>query len=115
VRSPKLPIGLYYGIKTGNIIAMSKTITVDRLGRIVLPKEVRERLQLRAHSRLELTVVADRIELRPLSEDDDLKLVQKGRRVVLAGFDPDPSSGVRVREERESRLVRLAERVRRGK
>jgi AbrB family looped-hinge helix DNA binding protein len=94
---------------------MWKTITVDRLGRVVLPKEVRERLQLRAHSRLELTIVADRIELRPLPEDDDLKLVRKGRRVVLAGFDPDPSSGVRLREERESRLARLAERVKRGK
>ncbi len=86
---------------------------MDRLGRLVLPKEVRERLQLRARSRLELTVVADRIELRPLADDADLKLVRKGRRVVLTGFYPEPRTG--VREERELRLGRVAEHVKPAK
>jgi AbrB family looped-hinge helix DNA binding protein len=41
-------------------------LTIDKLGRIVLPKPVREKLQLSAGDELELESLDDRITLRPL-------------------------------------------------
>ncbi len=41
------------------------TITIDRAGRVVLPAELRRRLNLRPGSRLLLEVVAQKIELTP--------------------------------------------------
>ena len=50
---------------------MTKTISMDGAGRIVLPKLVRERYGLRGGSELELLVVGDRIELCPVVEDGE--------------------------------------------
>ena len=49
----------YYGI-------MTTTLTVDKAGRVVLPKAVRDELQLTAGDSLELESSEDRIVLRPL-------------------------------------------------
>jgi AbrB family looped-hinge helix DNA binding protein len=46
--------------------AMPAKLTVDKLGRIVLPKSVREQLQLAPGDELELVRLDDRITLRPL-------------------------------------------------
>ncbi|HLZ41109.1 MAG TPA: AbrB/MazE/SpoVT family DNA-binding domain-containing protein [Candidatus Sulfotelmatobacter sp.] len=43
---------------------MNTTLTVDKAGRIVLPKPVREELQLSAGDALELETTEDRIVLR---------------------------------------------------
>jgi AbrB family looped-hinge helix DNA binding protein len=45
---------------------MPAKLTLDKLGRIVLPKPVRDKLQLAAGDQLELEGVDDRIMLRPL-------------------------------------------------
>ena len=45
---------------------MNAKLTVDKVGRIVLPKPVREKLQLAAGDQLELESLDDRITLRPL-------------------------------------------------
>ena len=42
---------------------MKSVITVDSYGRVVLPSEARRLLNLHPGSRLQLTVVAQRIEL----------------------------------------------------
>lgn len=44
---------------------MVTTLTVDKAGRVVLPKPVREELQLAAGDSLELESSEDRIVLRP--------------------------------------------------
>ena len=49
---------LYNGI-------MTTTLTLDKAGRVVLPKLVRDELQLRAGDSLELERSEDRIVLRP--------------------------------------------------
>ncbi len=41
-------------------------LTMDKVGRIVLPKPVREKLQLAPGDELELESLDDRITLRPL-------------------------------------------------
>jgi len=44
---------------------MVTTITIDKAGRVVLPKPVREELQLRPGDSIELESAEDRVILRP--------------------------------------------------
>lgn len=43
--------------------AMTATITIDKAGRLVLPKAMRDKLRLRPGSRLTADLVGDKIEL----------------------------------------------------
>ena len=47
-------------------------VAIDKQGRIVIPKEVREKYSLSEESKLELVAREDLIELIPLVEEDDL-------------------------------------------
>lgn len=40
-------------------------VTIDRAGRVVIPKEIRDRLTLAADTALEITVEGDRVVLAP--------------------------------------------------
>lgn len=46
-------------------------VAIDKQGRIVIPKEVREKYGLSDDGRLELVAHEDKIELIPLVEEDD--------------------------------------------
>ena len=99
--------GLHDAIMNAIFIPMSATVTIDSAGRLVLPKAVRERLHLRAGDKLSADVVADRIELTPVP-DEHVKLVRKGKRLVIAGAGPFSAvEAVKAaREEYEERLAR---------
>ena len=62
------------------------TLTIDKAGRVILPKPVRERLGLRAGSELEMQEIAEGVVLKP--GDRKPALVRKGRFVVYAGELP---------------------------
>lgn len=49
-------------------------VTIDRAGRVVIPKDVRERLDIDANASLELTVEGDSLRLTPAR--------RAGRRIV---------------------------------
>lgn len=61
-------------------------VTVDAAGRVVIPKQVRERLGLTAGSQLELDELGDHVELRPAGRDIWVDR-EAGRPVVRAGAD----------------------------
>jgi AbrB family looped-hinge helix DNA binding protein len=83
---------------------MEKEITIDPAGRLVIPKEIRQRHQLSAGSRLIVVEDGDRIVLVPRQAQPSTieiggLLVFTGR---LSGEAPDH------RQLRESRIARKA-------
>ncbi len=63
---------------------MTSLLTVDKAGRVVLPKPVRDELQLRAGDSLELESSEDRIVLRPVRGTGPLRK-KRGVWVFRAG------------------------------
>jgi AbrB family looped-hinge helix DNA binding protein len=89
---------------------MGARLTLDKAGRIVLPKPVRQKLQLVAGDELDLEASEDRITLRPLRGNAQLR--KKHGVWVFRSGEPLPASTVqetieRVRRERdEANLAR---------
>lgn len=79
---------------------MTATISIDSAGRVVLPKAIRDRLCLRAGTKLKAEVIADRVELTPLA-DEEVKLVRKGKRLVLARTGKSPDAAAAIRAEHD--------------
>jgi len=87
---------------------MSTPVTLDSAGRIVLPSEVRRRLNLTTGSRLQLAVVAERIELTPEADaEPDFKLSPAGRKILKAtGTSFDASAATRSERTAQARRSR---------
>ena len=83
---------------------------LDRFGRIVIPKEARDELDIGPGSRLEVVVTADAIVLRCVSESQPLH-VRDGVLVYGGQVIGDLSSVVSV--DRAARTARLARGTRR--
>jgi AbrB family looped-hinge helix DNA binding protein len=95
-------IPIIYGIH----IAMSTTISVDANGRVVLPKGIRERLNLTSGSSMRVEVVAGRIELTPVESAGASQMSRKGGIMVLKRTGAKVDAAAAVAAEREA----LAER-----
>ena len=94
-----------YGIRRGTLPPMSATLTLDKAGRLVLPKLIRDRLHLRAGAKLRLEVVGEKLELT--QEAAEVKIVKRGKRRVIVGWEGFDAAQA-VREAREDYLDRLA-------
>ena len=81
---------------------MTQAITIDRAGRIVLPVDVRRRLNLVPGSRLSLEVVAQRIELTPQVQPDVELVMTAGRRAVLRPTGAPFDAAAVTRAERDA-------------
>ena len=86
---------------------MTTTLTVDKAGRVVLPKPVRDELQLAAGDSLELENTEERIILRPVRKNAKMR-----KKMGIWVFDtgaPISADSVnktirQLREERERRI-----------
>jgi len=87
---------------------MNTTLTVDKAGRVVLPKPVRDEMQLRAGDSLELESSEDRIVLRPRRGGAGLHKKQ-GIWVFSTGqpISAEATDGLlrQIRRERELRFI----------
>lgn len=85
---------------------MSVSLTVDEVGRIVLPKPVREALGIRGRARLKVEVVG---EMAQLSRESSAvgPVRRRGGRLVFAGALPaEWDSAEAVHKTRVQRLKR---------
>jgi len=98
--------GNYNAILKPRGIGMSHPITIDKMGRIVVPSEVRRRLNLAPGSRLMLEVVAHRIELTPEPQAEPELLVKAGRRTVLRPTGKSFDAAAATRAERVAQSKR---------
>lgn len=83
---------------------MTATITIDKAGRLVLPKAMRDKLCLRAGSRLTADIVGDKIELA--EEVPEVRIERRGKRRVIVGWEGFDAAKA-VREMREDEVARL--------
>ena len=79
------------------------TLKVDKAGRVILPKPVRDRLGLRAGSDLEIYETADGVMLKPAGRRPSL--VKKGSFWVHTGEIPPGYDILKaIDEDREERM-----------
>jgi len=79
---------------------------MDKAGRIVLPMEIRRRLNLAPGARLMLDVVAQRIELTPEPQAEAELVVTAGRRTVLRPTGKAFDAAAATRAERDAQARR---------
>jgi AbrB family looped-hinge helix DNA binding protein len=86
---------------------VKRSITIDQAGRIVLPSEVRRRLNLGPGSRLRVAVVAERIELTPEPEPDPALALTPSKRSVLQATGTGFDAAAATRAERDAQTGRM--------
>jgi AbrB family looped-hinge helix DNA binding protein len=95
----------------GKLITMKVTLVpIDGAGRVVIPKWVREGVNLQAGDELKLSLEGQRIQLELAVEDRGL--VRKGRAWVFRSKSTKPLTSDLVEKLREERISNLAQGVR---
>lgn len=89
---------------------MSSAIQIDASGRLVLPKSVRERLNLRAGTRLRAEIVSGHVQLTPIGDIKPPALKKKNGLTVLARTGISSDAAAAVTEERELQAQRALRR-----
>jgi|BogFormECP03_OM3_1039632.scaffolds.fasta_scaffold22069_2 AbrB family looped-hinge helix DNA binding protein len=87
---------------------MNTTVTIDKAGRIVVPKPLRDKLQLQAGDSLELEDSGEEITLRPVRAK--MRLHKEDGMWVFTTGEPLPENLVEdtmeaVRREREEQIL----------
>jgi len=83
------------------------TLKIDKAGRIVVPKPLRDRLGLRAGMNLEATESPEGLTLKPVPQRPSL--IREGRFLVHTGRLPPAYHITRaVHDDREERMRKLA-------
>ncbi len=91
---------------------MSYAISMDKAGRIVIPKAVRERLGADETTVFKLDVVLDRIEISPQEETGSKsRIAQKSGMWVISASGKKFSAAEAVRQDREDRAEALSSRA----
>lgn len=83
---------------------MTSTVTLDRAGRIVLPKKIRDSLDLVPGTTLRVDVVGDRLEM--IEAPKKMTLVKKGSRRVVVGWKGfDAAASVQEMRDEQTRAA----------
>jgi AbrB family looped-hinge helix DNA binding protein len=80
---------------------MKATLTVDKAGRIILPKRLRDSMHLTAGSKLAAELIGGRLQISPEEEDPPFKMVD-GIMVILGGGPAPGGNAKAVRDERDA-------------
>ncbi len=84
---------------------MTAHLTIDAAGRILLPKRMREKLNLRKGTKLKAEMIGDKIQIE--EEAPEVKVVRKGGVRVIVGWEGfDAVKAIQeMRDEREEQLL----------
>ncbi|MCW1884754.1 AbrB/MazE/SpoVT family DNA-binding domain-containing protein [Luteolibacter flavescens] len=85
---------------------MKATLTVDKAGRIILPKPIRDLMHLSAGSKLEAEIVGGRLQITPEEEEDPPFKMVDGVMVILGGGPTPGGLEKAVRDERDAMIHR---------
>ena len=85
-------------------------VPIDKAGRVIIPKWVREGINLQAGDELKLSLEGQQIQLEPAVEDAGL--VRKGHALVFRSSRSKTITSEMVEKLREERLTSLAQDVR---
>jgi AbrB family looped-hinge helix DNA binding protein len=83
-------------------------VTIDKAGRIVVPKPTRDRLGLRAESKLELVENDEGFQLTPIEATARLVRRPNGRLMLAGPGTPGTDWKNLVRNMREERMRKIA-------
>lgn len=83
-------------------------VTIDKAGRIVLPKPVRDRFGLRAESKLELVENDEGFHLKPVEAATRLVRRPNGRLMIAGAGTPQAGWKNLFRNMREERIRKIA-------
>ena len=86
------------------------TVPIDKAGRVVLPKWVREGANLLPGDELTVSLEGQRIQLEPAVED--ASLVRKGEALVFRSHSHKTVTTALIEQLREERLVSLSQSAR---
>ncbi len=86
-----------------NGIIYGMNLKIDRAGRIVVPKPIRQRLGLQPNTEIELVEQADGVLLRPLEHRSPM-IKRDGRWVHLGQIDPTYDLNRLIDDVREERI-----------
>jgi AbrB family looped-hinge helix DNA binding protein len=87
---------------------MNTTVTLDKAGRVVIPKTLRDELRLEAGDSLELESEGERVTLRPVRSESPLRkergvwVFHSGKKLSAAGTDK-ALRDIREQRDRENR------------
>lgn len=98
-----IPNGSTNAISNAIFNAMT-ILSVDKAGRIIIPKAIREKLHLHPGTPLQVDVIDDRIQLTQVPPE--IRLEKRGKRRVVVGTGAFDATEV-VAEAREDYLSRL--------
>ncbi|MGQ0621992.1 MAG: AbrB/MazE/SpoVT family DNA-binding domain-containing protein [Panacagrimonas sp.] len=91
--------------------SMSAVVSMDASGRLVLPKLVRELLQLRAGAKFTAEVVGGRIELTPEIDNEGCEIVEKdGLPVIRSRSGKKVDVVAAIKADREARIRHILRR-----
>ena len=82
---------------------MGVTISIDKAGRLVLPKAIREKFHLEGGAQVEVQTVGDHIELSPVVEESPVQLEDKDGWLVVSSGGGDVDIVDAIEADREAR------------
>ena len=88
----------------GNHVTMKETVSIDSVGRLVLPKRVREALGIRGKMVVEIELIDGRVELSAPRKPMGPTKRRRGRLIYDGPLAEDWESGEAITRMRERRL-----------
>ena len=90
-------------LPNGNLLNMKTTVTVDEVGRMVLPKPVREAIGISGRTNVTIEIVSGTAQIAVIDRRNGPVTRRRGRTVYAGPLPPEWDSGEAISRMRERR------------